>query len=183
MDQRTLECALQRRLVRRSGDDPDALARKVGKLPHSRAHAGEHAGAVDEHIAGKVDPFHALERGGGRAAEHVDLVFLHQLEAVLARRLDPFDLEVGDLELRFDARRDALAQLHGIAGGLSIGALERERQGVAAVAHGHGFAVADPVERAVLRVRQRGQPIFFDCFLSGYIDLLFGNYHANTITC
>ena len=82
-----------------------------------------------------------------RAALHVGLLLRYQVDAVLRGSRHPVHLHRRDLELLLDARDHALADVDGVAGGLAVVVVERERQRVGAVRDRHGIAGADTLER------------------------------------
>ena len=113
----------------RIGYQAHALAGQILHPSDARGHRRQEARAVDEDHVTEGNLLHAAERDRGRSALQVDCA-LHELaHPVGGRRRHPVDLEFGELQRLLDGGGYLQAEVHRVAGRLTVGVEEGERPG------------------------------------------------------
>src|SRR5262245_50320446 len=130
----------------RVGNYTHAFAGEILHPADPRADRGQEAPAVHEDHVAEGDLFHAAERDRGRSALEVDVALDELGHAIGRRHRHPGDLEVGELQELSDGGGHLQAQIHRVAGRLTVAAEEGERPRRLTMAELDGAGLLDLVE-------------------------------------
>src|SRR5262252_1200574 len=154
------EGVCERLLGGRVRDHAHALAREIPDGADSRVNGGEQAAAVDHDHVTEGDLLHAAEGDGGGSAFEIDGAFHEPGHPDGGRHRHPVHLELRELEALLQSRHHLQAQVHRIAGGLTVGADEGEGPRRLAIAELDHARFLDFVEGRtdLLGHRRSGEP-------------------------